>query len=146
MALRTLSLSKEEYPASFRISWQRQALASASQGSEVGDHRGQFGDAKRRKRWHAAGWFSIRQNLRKFHVGFQHNRGPCGYIRSAFAAACIESVTPRANTLICQFGVSLHRRVRLVEGFVGFSCAQVIRRLFSCPGQKRTDAKRDTRQ
>jgi hypothetical protein len=44
MALRTLCLSEEEYPASFRISGQRQHLASALQGSEVSDHRRQFGD------------------------------------------------------------------------------------------------------
>jgi hypothetical protein len=76
MALRTLCLSKEEYPASFRISRQRQDLASALQGSEVSDHRRQFGDPQRRERWHPAGWFSIRQNLRKLRIRFKHNLWP----------------------------------------------------------------------
>jgi hypothetical protein len=49
MALRTLRLSKEEYPASFRISWQRQDPASALQGSEVSDHRRPFGDPKKKR-------------------------------------------------------------------------------------------------
>jgi hypothetical protein len=76
MALRTLCLSEEEYPASFRISWQRQDLASALQGSEVSDHRRQFADPQRRERWHPASWFSIRQDLPKLRVRFKHNLGP----------------------------------------------------------------------